>query len=395
MKISHRSSGVITIAALILASCQPLLPPPTPHPASLSAATAATTVASTIADCKSALGSPAAGEYEVVITLSGIGVFERRDSDGVMKVRMPNGASGRPQIKDVATGAVLRQAIHPHVAYVLADVATAKPIIDAGTALHPAFYEGNCYKYYPLDGHVITVDDASAPMTINTPLCFSDASDGKLCPNATTEGSMRWLPSIQEIRDGTPQTPDPRYFEDDPDPGVISGLVHVDRGYLETVVTLDKVWAFRKSATNLTEYTPQAIAQEVRWHMRGTGSEFVLRLKKKNGTEIRLPFTPVNGLVSIFIANSPSDDTGPVRTITVAADHHFPLHYEFIENFDPREDRIPYRSNVQNCAAGTVSGSPTLKVCDPDCPRDPHCPIAVTVGSPIPSGLNCGGTRWP
>ena len=388
-------------AATIVIGCQSATAPTatsktSPAVATTSGMKASTTVESGIGACKTALGTPGIGQYEVVITLSGIGLFERRDADGVIKVRMPNGAAGRPEVPGAnPTDPPQRHAIEPHVAYILADVTTAKPLIDADVPLHPAFYEGNCYQYYPLKGHVITVDAASAPMTINSPLCLTDADDGKLCPSAATKGSMRWLPSIKTVT-GAAQSPRPDHFDDDPEPSVLAGLVHVDRGYLETVVTLDKVWAFRNSEVDTTEYTPQAIAQEVRWHMRGTGTHFNLLLKRKGGSQIVLPFAPVNGKVEIFIANGPADATGPIRTVTTSPDHHFPLYYEFIENFAPQTGRIPFRAAQHNCQTGhEPKENPTLQVCQPHCPPDPNCPPRVVWGQPLPSGLNCGGALWP
>jgi hypothetical protein len=358
----------------------------------ISGTAAVTKSLATIDECKTALGPVLTGEYEVVITFSGITLFERKDADGYMNVRLLNAVSGRPASVDP-----ILDLIDSHTAYILTDIATARPILDAEVPLHSAYFEGACYNYYPLKGHVITVDDTSVPPASNGTLCVTDTfENGKLCPNedpnsgVVTKGSMRWIPSIKTVLGGTAQTPQKEHFEDVFDPSVLSGMVRVDRGYLETVVTNPVVWGFKKDVGD-ADYAPQAIAQEVRWHMRGKGSEFVLNLKKKNGNVIKLKFLPVNGKVSIFIANNPADETGPIRIASsMKMDHHFRLYYEFIDGFDPKKTVIPFES-TKSC--GTLKGEkPTLLPCACSCPKDPNCPIVV---EGLPSGLNCGATQWP
>lgn len=389
----HGSRFIVCLLLLFAAARCRTTPPEVTPDSSLTGKTGSTAATASATDtCKTALGAPGPGEYEVVITLSGIGLFDRRNP-GVIKVRMPNATAGRPEITDPDTGALLREEIEPHIAYILAGTATMKPLIDGGVSLKAAENEGTCYKYYQLDGHVIKVDEASAPMTINPPLCLSDASDADLCPTTTTEGSMRWLPSMTTIRGGVTPPQKTDHFEDDPHPSVLSGLVHIDRGYLDTAVMRHVVWAFR-SPTNPTEFNPQAIAQEVRWHMRGKGTHFILRLKRRGETEIQLPFAPVNGRVELFIANSPPKYTGPIRNPTIAHDHHFSLYYEFIDGFDWKTSRVPHESLSSNCGTAIPSTErPTLQVCVPGC-TDPSCPPPPCPGC-LPSGLNCGGTNWP
>lgn len=364
----------------------------------LSAHGAATKIEASIDSCKSILGPVLTGEYEVVITFSGITLFERRDANGVINVRLANAVTGRPENPN--TNPKIEK-IPKHTAYILADIVTAKPLIDGGEGLHPAFFEGGCYNYFPLSGQVITVDNGSAPSANNGTLCITEAKENnKYCPNAdpsagvVTIGSMRWLPSIKTVLGGGGQTKHAPHFEDEPDSSVLSGMVVVDRGYLETVVTNPVVWGFKKKITD-ADFEPQAIAQEVRWHMRGKGSEFILKLKKKGGGEKLLKFTPVNGKVSIFIANNPSNETGPIhKASSMKMDHHFPLYYEFIDKFDVNKTVIPFVSGDVDC--GNLTGQkPALVPCVCSCPKDPECPIVVTGGQPLPSGLNCGATQWP
>src|SRR5947209_4880670 len=59
-----------------------------------------TMIANSLADCAGGFGPPGPGEYDVVITFSGIGVFERQDASGFINVRMPNVITGRPSIPD-------------------------------------------------------------------------------------------------------------------------------------------------------------------------------------------------------------------------------------------------------------------------------------------------------
>ena len=365
-------------------------------------ARAQTTIGDTIDVCKTGLGVPITGEYEVVITFSGIAMFERRDNDGVIYVRLPNAQQGRPKIPDPQQqGEVLRNSIASHTAYILADVRTAKPLIDNDVPLHPAYFEGGCYKYYPLNGHVVTLVDATAPPANNGKLCVTDAyENGKYCPNdniqngKVTKGSMYWLPSIKSTLGGA-QTPEPGHFLDVPDPSVLSGLIKVDRGYLETVVTSEDVWGFVMKLNEMGTSKLQTIAQEVRWHLRGKGSEFKLQLKKKNGNPIELSFVPVNGKVSIFIGNNPASDTGPVRSAGhLSPDNHFPLYYEFVKDFKPETGPLPAHAdpNIYKCPA-LVPEEPTLVRCKCSCPADPHC--KPNEEHPVPSGLNCGGTQWP
>jgi len=386
---------------------------------------ATTKIANSIGECRTHLGTPGSGEYDVEITFSGIAVFDR-ETDGMIKVRIPNLAKGRAPIKD-SHGNKVREKISPHIAYILTDAQTAKPLMDAHQPLQPAFNESSCYFYYRLTDEIITVDPSSAPDTTNKNLCVIDpASDGNVCPSGATEGSMKWLPSLKQIL-GTAQTPDEPHFKN-PDGTTIAAMVRVDRGFLETVANAKKVWAFLKKEGD-TEKMKHGMAQEVRWHMRGTGAKFILKLQPLTGSPINLEFLPVGGKVSILIGNSPIDETGPIhKSMNMKEDPHFRAYYEFIKNFDVKSGPIPYKSATP-CQTGSKSQTPVLKLCagcpDPD-PAECATQLAetgtliankdfkpkpkrstakaakksshgrmTTRGNPLPSGLNCGSTQWP
>lgn len=377
--------GALAFVFLIAGCSQPSKPV-------ASAVAIASTKITTIAACDAALGR---GDYDVEIVFSGIALFERQDAKGYIDVRMPNASAGRAVIKDTSQGSGDgRSAVPSHVAYILSDNDTARPLIDAGIDLQPAFSEASCFSYYRLIGDAVTVDAASAPININNALCLSDATDGKLCPGTTTKGSMHWLPSVKGVVGGTP-APHTGHFADTPDPQVLAGIVHVDRGYLETIVTNKAVFGFRMPP-GTTEMTPQALAQEVRWHMKGKGTEFKLHLKRKNKPEQILTFVPVNGKVSLFIANNPPGEIGPIHTASNHQhDDHFRLYYEFVNGMKPEAGPVPYTSTSLNCQGGSLAAvTPTLKSCD-RCPNDPTCPVTSGGGGSLPSGLNCGGTQWP
>lgn len=380
--------GALTFLFLVAGCSQPGKP-------AASAVAVASTKINTIAGCAAALGK---GDYDVEIVFSGIALFERQDAKGYIDVRMPNASAGRPAIKETSQGSNDgRPSVLSHVAYILSDNDTARPLIDAGIDLQPAFSEASCFSYYRLIGDVVTVDPASAPININNALCLSDAkeADDKYCPSTTTKGSMHWLPSIKAVVGGTP-APHTGRFADTPDPQLLAGIVHVDRGYLETVVTNKAVFVFRMPP-GTTEMPPkQALAQEVRWHMKGKGTEFKLHLKRKNKPDQVLTFLPVNGKVSLFIANNPPGEIGPIHMASSHnQDDHFRLYYEFVNGMKPETGPVPFTSTSLNCQGGSLAAAdPTLKRCD-RCPNDPTCPVVTGTGSPLPSGLNCGGTQWP
>jgi hypothetical protein len=393
-----------SVATVLNAGTPKQTPKPTAKPTAKTAslpsqAVIPTTIANSLADCAGGFGPPGPGEYDVVITFSGIGVFERQDASGYINVRMPNVITGRPAIPDPVNPQLeLRSEVQAHSAYVLSDVNAESLMIYADEALQPAFFEGNCYNYHSLRGDTITVSEANAPMDINKPLCFTDAHDGKYCPDAATVGSMYWIPSIARIL-GTSQTKKTELFSDPPNPTYTSGVVHVDRGYLETVVTNPTVWSFKihkKDSHSLL----QNIAQEVRWHIRGKGSPFVLELTR-GGTKKLLPFVvPIGKPLSIFIANSPVDQTGPIRQpMGMDTDMDFRLYYEFIYKFDLTKGPIPFSAAADyQChpdQGDLDPGTPTLQTCSTMCPiLDPNCEKKV-LGNPLPSGLNCGDTQWP
>jgi hypothetical protein len=392
---------------------------------------ATTKIANSIGVCRSDLGTPGSGEYDVDITFSGISVFDR-SVDGVIDVRIPNLVGGRAVINDTQ-GHPVRKKIPSHIAYILADVRTAKPLIDAHAPVQPAFNEASCYVYYRLTNEVVMVDPASAPSSTNKNVCVTDASDANFCPDGTTEGSMKWLPSLKQIL-GSAQVPDDPHFKN-PDGTTLAGMVRVDRGYLETVVNPPKkLWAFLQNSGD-TETKRQAIAQEVHWHMRGAGTKFVLKLQPPTGSPVNLEFEPVAGKVSLFISNSPIDETGPIhKSMSMNEDPHFRAYYEFIKSFDVKKGPLPFKSS-KNCQNGSLVSNPVLKLCagcpnpDPaDCatqlaesgnmiassdfkPKPPakkstaktkyrksrHGRMSgmAATRNPLPSGLNCGSTQWP
>jgi hypothetical protein len=387
-----------------------------------------TTIANSIADCQTGLGTPGGGEYPVDIVFSGINVFDR-STDGLISVRIPNLVGGRAVIKD-GQGNIVREAIKSHIAYILTDAQTAKPLIDAGLAVQPAYYEGSCYVYYRLTNEIVKALDSSAPPANNGRLCVTDASDGKYCPDAATDGSMYWLPSFKKVL-GSAQVPDDPHFKN-PDGTTIAGVVQVDRGYLQTVVNLPKkVWTFLEKKGD-PEVMRQAIAQEVHWHMRGTTSQFVLRLTKPDNTYVDLNFAPQNAKgVVLDIFNSPIDETGPIHQANpMNTDPHFRAYYEFVKAFDVKKGPLPFKSS-KSCQNGSLASNPSLSVCV-GCPNlDPSCLIvnaetqkamlssqfkskkhkaAKKAGknaskgamagmaftpSPLPSGLNCAASQWP
>jgi hypothetical protein len=393
----------LLLCLAVFAACSGTVP--TGSPVTSPPAFHATATASTIDKCITDLGSVGSGEYEVVITFSGIQMFDRQKAN-VVNVRMPNVVSGRAAIPDAHSTVPLRSAIPPHISYILGENSRLQNIDP--DLLQPAYYEGSCYSYYRMNGDHVTVDDASVPTAINnSPLCTSDAkTDGEYCPNdgthggTKTKGSMYWLPSMTVINGAHAAKAD--HLLDVPDPAVMAGVVTVDRGYLETVVTNPSVWAFRASKSDTNEYTPQAIAQEVRWHMRGKGSSFVLHVERRS-KKFDLSFTPVNGKVLLFIANSPAQESGPIRTaMGTSPDDHFPLYYEFLDNFSVADGRIPFTSAALACDASVIGETPSLQVCL-YCKDDPYCKSvqtgasgkAMMVGMPLPSGLNCGGSQMP
>lgn len=385
------------------------------------------TIANSLADCKAGLGSPGNGEYPVDIVFSGISVFDRSNAN-YFSVRIPNLVNGRAVIKD-GGGTIVRDKIKPHIAYILTDVQTAKPLIDAGLPVQPAFNESSCYVYYRLTDEIVTIDASSAPTSTNGTLCVTDAkpaSSSNFCPDSASVGSMYWLPSFKNVVGA--QTPEAQHFKD-PDGTTIAGVVTVDRGYLQTVMNVPKkVWALKEKA-NDTETMRQAIAQEVHWHMRGTGTYFVVHLKKPNST-VDLSFTPQNGTgVVLYIFNSPIDETGPVKGTFMSPDWHFRAYYEFLANYDVKKGPLPFKSS-KSCQNGSIGSNPSLALCV-GCPNpDPSCVTRLAesgrtilssdfkpkkkrsskkspsahsgmgstpgpVGQPVPSGLNCGSTQWP
>lgn len=377
---------------------------PAPGNAAQSVLKTAAAATPTIDDCVTNLGAVGSGEYEVVITFSGIQMFDR-ETAGVVNVRMPNAIGGRAEIPDAAHPSTpLRHAIPPHISYILGSSDTMK-LIDTDLA-QPAYYEGSCYQYYRMNGDHVTVAEASAPKGINQSIvCTSDAvTANEYCPNdgstggLKTKGSMHWLPSASTILGGAKKGK-ADHFVDVPDPAVIAGVVRVDRGYLETVVTNPNVWAFQANSAD-SEHNAQAMAQEVRWHMRGKGTPFILQVERKSGKKFDLQFMPVNNKVELFIANSPVDETGPIRTsMATSPDHHFPLYYEFVDGFSVADGPIPFTSKSRKCDASVQAEKPTLKRCA-NCPDDPYCKASAAMppgwkAMPLPSGLNCGGQQWP
>lgn len=390
-------------------------------------------VESSLGVCTTRFGTPAANEYEVDITFSGIGVYDRHETDGFVDLIMPDLSSGKPATVDPRdSGNILRDVIPRHIAYVLARVEAYKPTIDAGTTLTGAEYEPSCYKYFTLDHVVVTAVDGLPDRRKNMPVCDTDKTDGDSCPTADTKGSMHWVPKLRsaagEAPTDTAHARTPKNADFFPDPShpeavalnrdKVAARIRIDRGYLETSVTNGTIWSFRIHEGDSAETgTPQAIAQEVHWHLRAQGTPFVLHLS--SGTDLKFAPPSAGERLKIFIANSPSWETGPIHGASAESkDEHFSVYYDFIKGFPIEDSTIPIASDA--CDGDAAMGTVTLLPCA-NCPTDPNCTLEARAAftlllehklrrgakvvtlqhdhggalGGLPSGLNCGQTQWP
>jgi hypothetical protein len=342
---------------------------------------------------------PTGGDYEVRITLVGINLLvHSQDPDTAtgpapITVMIPNEENGRPKF-----GTADPHDVPSHFPYILASKATLQSAANPGITFIPAHNHPAEFHYYFLKGEQIQIDDLATPPELDPSICYSVEPVGE-CPTSLENAkSLRWFPSVREMKGGGTQTPNPPHFAVPPDGKTISARLVITKGTVQACLSSPVKWHIRtKESSDGTLIKKQVLPHEVRWYLRGVGKEFKLTLSAFDGTFTRqLVFKPdTNNKIDIVIGNNPEDEIGPTDLpIKIPAlDPHFPLYYEFIYGNTTGDGPIPFSMKQELC--------PNLYFCDPQtsalyAPPVPAVGGAVThSGHPVPSGLNCSSTRWP
>lgn len=345
---------------------------------------------------------PTGGDYEVRITFVGINLLvHSQDPDTAtatgpapITVVMSNVENGKPKF---GTAMAVPDDVPSHFPYILASKTTLQRAANPGITLIPAHNHPAEFHYYFLDGEQIQIDDLATPPEIDPSICYSVEAVGE-CPTSLENAkSLRWFPSVREMKGGGTQTPNPPHFAVPPDEKNISARMVIAKGTVQACLSSRVQWEIRTKESGGTVLKKQVLPHEVRWYLRGVGKEFKLTLSAFDGSFTRqLVFKPdANNKIDIVIGNNSEDEIGPtdLPTKTPALDPHFPLYYEFISGNTTGDGPIPF-STLDLCADLSF-------FCDPKSSALYAPPVPVVGGAvthsvhAVPSGLNCSSTRWP
>jgi hypothetical protein len=283
--------------------------------------------------------------------------------------------------------------VHEHIAYILTDTASMLKTdpINLGHTFVPAANEGAKYHYLPLAGEYITLEAANQVSAINPKLVYK--TDGTLpCPDANSQTSLIWLSSVKAIRGGNP-TKEKKYFDPWPLAKDVSARAILQYGHLDAhVIDPGVIWGFGKpdKFKKPKLKNPQALAEEVHWTFEAQEEPFVLSLVGFDGVARRVAFKPQSGKLLIFIANTPANETGPVPPTAEAIDKHYSVYHTLVQGNAKGKGRIPHDTE-KKCTAFLFPQTlkPTaIAIADKGT-------TTATSTAPLPSGLNCSGTRWP
>jgi hypothetical protein len=276
--------------------------------------------------------------------------------------------------------------------------------INTGHTFVPAYNEGTKYHYLPLAGEYVTLEAKNQVAVIN-PKLVPNTSGTLPCPDASSHTSLRWLSSIKEIRGGTPVKED-KYFKPWPLTTNVLGRAILQYGRLDAhVIKPGVIWGFGKPVQIgfPTLGNEQALAEEVHWTFEAQEEPFVLSLVGFDGISRRVAFKPNAGKLLIFIANTPHKDTGPVSPTAEAIDKHYSVYHTLAKGNPRGLGRIPHDS-TRRCTQSAAylfdpTLTPTTSSVAPGAAAYSSTPVAgtsaITSTQPVPSGLNCSGTRWP
>jgi hypothetical protein len=294
--------------------------------------------------------------------------------------------------------------VHAHMAYILSTVDQMPAEHETNEDHHfiAAKAMPEKYHYLPLAGELITVDEENDVAVLNPdPLDYLNTNVNKPCPTTATEArDLYWLSSIKRVHGSGTFDPEEKFFAKRPKKKDVVARALIRHGKLDArVIKPGFIWDFR---TPVDSGNPgpikhtQTTAEEVHWTFKARGLPLVLNLRDFKGDFREVAFIPdANKQITIVIAHTKPDETGPVAASKEARDNHYSV-YHLFKKQNPGDGPIPHEpeQGVLKCDETYLHNS-VWKMLEPSMTFSTTAKGHKVRVGPSPSALNCAPSQWP